>query len=79
MHHLPKIFFRWGTAILYMTVCPVFYFVFILIYEPLRLRQYLDMGRDLYSMNLAISFSISLSPNTSAASCNSQEHTMSCP
>ena len=60
MHHLPKIFFRWGTAILYMTVCPVFYFVFILIYEPLRLRQYLDMGRDLYSMNLAISFSISL-------------------
>jgi len=43
-----------------MTVCPVFFFVFVLVYEPLRLRAYLDMGRDLYSMNLAISFSIAL-------------------
>ena len=60
MHTLPKNFFRWGTTILYMTVCPVFFFVFILIYEPLRLRQYLDMGRDLYAVNLAICFVISL-------------------
>ncbi len=60
MHTLPKNFFNWGTTILYMTVCPVFYFVFILVYEPLRLRQYFDMGRNLYSMNLAISFCIAL-------------------
>jgi len=43
-----------------MTVCPVFFFIFILVYEPLDLHQYLDMGRDLYAMNLAISFSIAL-------------------
>ena len=60
MHHLPNNYFRWGTAVLYMTVCPVFFFVFVLLYEPLRLHNYLDMGRDLYSMNLAILFSISL-------------------
>ncbi|MCR5520171.1 MAG: LytTR family transcriptional regulator [Bacteroidales bacterium] len=60
MHTLPKNFFNWSTTVLYMTVCPVFFFVFVLVYEPLRLRPYLDMGRDLYAMNLAICFSISL-------------------
>ena len=60
MHTLPKKYFSWGPTILYMTVCPVFYFVFVLIYEPLGMRGYLDMGRDLYSMNLAITFCIYL-------------------
>ena len=60
MHTLPRNYFKWGTTILYMTICPVFFFVFVLVYEPLRLRSYLDMGRDLYAMNLAISFSIAL-------------------
>jgi len=60
MHSLPKIFFRWGPAILYMTVCPVFYFVFVLLYEPLGARPFLDMGRGLYAMNLALTFCISL-------------------
>ena len=60
MHLLPKNFFVWGTTILYMTLCPLFFFVFVLVYEPLGLRQYLDMGRDLYSVNLAILFGIAL-------------------
>ena len=60
MHTLPRNFFKWSTTILYMTICPVFFFVFVLVYEPLRLRPYLDMGRGLYAMNLAICFSIAL-------------------
>ena len=60
MHALPKNYFSWGPTILYMTVCPVFYFVFVLVYDPLHLEEFLDMGRDLYSMNLAITFAISL-------------------
>lgn len=59
MHSLPKIFFRWGPTILYMTVCPVFYFVFVLLYEPLGLQEFFDMGRDLFSLNLSITLSIS--------------------
>lgn len=60
MHSLPQVFYKWGPTIVYMTVCPLFFFVFVLVYEPFGLRQYLDMGRDLYSMNLAICFSIAL-------------------
>lgn len=60
MHTLPRNFFKWSTTILYMTICPVFFFVFVLVYEPLRLKPYLDMGRGLYAMNLAICFSIAL-------------------
>ena len=60
MHTLPKIFFRWAPTILYSTVCPLFYFTFVLMYEPLGLPEYLDMGRDLFSQNLTITFCISL-------------------
>lgn len=60
MHTLPKIFFRWAPTILYSTICPVFYFVFVLMYEPLGLPEYFDMGKGLFSQNLAITLCISL-------------------
>ena len=54
MHSLPKNFFNWSTQILYAAVCPAFFFIFVLVYEPFHFRELLDMGRDLYSMNLPI-------------------------
>ena len=60
MHTLPKIFFRWGTQIVHMLLCPFFCFVFILLYEPFRLSQYLDMGRDGFAFNLSICFAIAV-------------------
>ncbi len=58
MHKLPDNMFYWGTQIVYATVCPAFFFLFILVYEPLHLKEFLDMGRGIYAMNLAILTSI---------------------
>ena len=58
MHTLPKNFFDWSTQILYVSVCAALFFIFVLVYEPLRFPDFLDMGRDLYSMNLPIITSI---------------------
>lgn len=60
MHNLPGRFFNWSTSILYVLVCSVFFFVFVLVYDPFSLHDGLDMGRGLFSMNLAICFSIVL-------------------
>lgn len=60
MHNLPDRFFRWSTQVLYVVVCSVFFFVFVLVYDPFGLHASLDMGRGIFSMNLAISFSIVL-------------------
>ena len=60
MHNLPRRFFNFGTQVLYVVGCAVFFFVFVLVYDPFSLHDGLDMGRGLFSMNLAICFSIVL-------------------
>lgn len=60
MHNLPKIFLKWTTAALYMAVLPGFFLAFSIVYDPFDMKDFLDMGRGLYSFNLSIMFAISL-------------------
>lgn len=60
MHTLPKIFLKWTTAALYMAVLPVFFLAFSIVYDPFGIRDFLDMGRGLYTFNISILFAISL-------------------
>ena len=50
MHTLPSIFFSWRTAVLQLTACPLFFVLFVLVFEPLRLME----------TDLAAAFCISL-------------------
>lgn len=58
MHNLPKIFFSWATAGLYMAVLPVFFLVFSVVYDPFGMKELLDMDRGLYTLNISILFAI---------------------
>ena len=60
MHTLPKIFFKWTTAALYMAVLPVFFLAFSIAYDPFGMKDFLDMGRGLYTLNISILFAITL-------------------
>lgn len=60
MHNLPRIFFTLPAIILYVAVCPIFFLIFSLVYNPFGMMQTLDMGYDLSTMNILIMFCIIL-------------------
>lgn len=60
MRNLPKLFFSWPAYVIYVAGCSLFALAFTVVYEPFDLRDFLDMGRGLYSLNLSIIFAIVL-------------------
>ena len=58
MHNLPKVYFKWTTAALHVLVMPMFFLAFSIVYQPFNMTELLDMGRDLYTLNISILFAI---------------------
>lgn len=51
---------KFSSQVLYFLMAPVFFFFFTIVYKPYDLTQSLDMGRGLFSFNVAIMTSIIL-------------------
>jgi len=60
MRNLPKLFFSWPAFFVYVGGCSLFFLAFTVVYDPFSMRDFLDMGRGLYSLNLSILFAILL-------------------
>lgn len=60
MHSIPRIYFKMPVITTYFVVIPVFWLLFVLIYEPLGMEEFLGVGKDLYSLNLIITTCILL-------------------
>ncbi len=58
MKHFSASFYTVLGQLLYLLLVPSFFLVFVLVYEPFGLEGFLDMGRGLYSFNLAILLAI---------------------
>lgn len=55
MKPIARTFYKMPVTILFFTVVPVFYFLFVLIYHPLNLEEFLDTGRGYYTIYLIVS------------------------
>lgn len=51
---IPKRFTSIGTQVLYSLMVPLFFVVFVLLYKPFHLQQYLEMGRGLFLFNVVM-------------------------
>lgn len=60
MRNLSKVFFRWPAVILFMLITPAFFLTFSLVYNPFGILDFLDMDRDLATLNISILFAIIL-------------------
>ena len=60
MHNLPKLFFKLPPIVLYVTVCPLFFLVFSLCYEPFGIMDFMDMEYGYSTLNILICFCIIL-------------------
>ena len=55
-----KVFGGISTHVLYVVAIPLFFFLFMLLYEPFNANEYLSCGRDLFSFNVAMLFAMML-------------------
>ena len=60
MNNIPKYFFRWPAIIQAMTLPPIFFLVFTIVYNPFGIDLLLDMGRGLFTLNITLLFVILL-------------------
>lgn len=60
MNKIPKYFFRWPAIIQAMTLPPIFFLVFTIVYNPFGIDRLLDMGRGLFTLNVTLLFVILL-------------------
>ena len=51
---ISRIFYKMPVIILFFTVIPVFYFLFVVWAEPFRMDEFLSLGKDRYTFNLII-------------------------
>ena len=54
MAKISDIFYRFNVQLLYALMIPFSFLVFVLIYRPFDLDEFLDMGRGLYAFNLVM-------------------------
>lgn len=54
MRELPPIFRRASIQVLHAILMPVFFILFVLLYEPFNIVEVLDMGRELYPFNITM-------------------------
>lgn len=55
-----KVFGRLSINVLYVLAIPLFFLLFMLLYEPFNTNEYLSCGRDLFAFNVTMLFSILL-------------------
>ena len=54
MAKISDVFYRFNVQLLYALMIPFSFLVFVLIYRPFDLDEFLDMGRGLYAFNLVM-------------------------
>ena len=54
MAKISDVFYRFNVQLLYSLMIPFSFLVFVLIYRPFDLDEFLDMGRGLYAFNLVM-------------------------
>lgn len=60
MNTLPAIFRKYSTQLWYILFSTVFFFIFMVVYEPFGTKEAFDMGRGLFIVNVALMTSIVL-------------------
>ncbi|MGN1215134.1 MAG: LytTR family DNA-binding domain-containing protein [Candidatus Cryptobacteroides sp.] len=60
MNDIPRLFHRFASQVWYITVIPVFFFSFLLVYSPVWAESFLDAGRDIYAFNVTMCMCIVL-------------------
>ncbi len=54
MTKIPDLFYRFNVQLLHILMIPFSFMVFVLVYRPFDLDDFLNMNRDLYAFNLTI-------------------------
>lgn len=54
MKPIARTFYKMPAHVLFFTVVPLFYFLFVLAYDPFHLSFFLDAGEEKYTLNLLI-------------------------
>jgi len=60
MKEIPVVFKKFWVQLLYFLTVPSFFLFFALMYDPFRIQEFYNMGRDLMSFNLTMVFCIIL-------------------
>ncbi len=55
MKPIARTFYKIPATVMFFTVVPVFYFLFVLAYDPFDISAFLDLGRDKFTLNLIVS------------------------
>ena len=51
---ISRVFYRMPVNTLFFVVVPLFYFVFVLLWEPFQMDEFLAVGKDRYTLNLIV-------------------------
>ena len=54
MKAISRVYYSMPATVLFFTVVPIFYFLFVLAYQPYDMYHFLDMGNEKYTLNLII-------------------------
>lgn len=54
MKAIARTFYKMPSTVMFFTVVPLFYFLFILAYDPFRISDFLAVGQGRYTLNLII-------------------------
>lgn len=61
---ISRVFYRMPVNTLFFVVVPLFYFVFVLLWEPFRMDAFLSVGKDRFTLNLIVTTLILLGTMT---------------
>ncbi|MBO4467280.1 MAG: LytTR family transcriptional regulator [Bacteroidales bacterium] len=61
---ISRVFYRMPVNTLFFVVVPLFYFVFVLLWEPFQMDEFLAVGKDRYTLNLIVTTLILLGTMT---------------
>lgn len=54
MKAISRVFYSMPATVLFFTVVPIFYFLFVLAYQPYDMYNFLDAGSEKYTLNLIV-------------------------
>ena len=52
--NIPRAFYKMSTVTVFFLTLPLFYFLFILIWRPFEMEEFLAVGKDRYTLNLIV-------------------------
>ena len=62
--NIPRAFYKMPAVIMFFLTLPLFYFLFILIWRPFEMEEFLAVGKDRYTLNLIVTTLILLGTST---------------